>query len=64
LLLSVSEVLGNDRIANRLRATARNRFDYGDVVAVSEAQLEAAIRGAQALLEDVQREFPQVKSKS
>jgi hypothetical protein len=26
--------------------------------------LEAAIRGAQALLEDVQREFPQVKLKS
>lgn len=42
----------------------RNRFDYGDVAAVSEAQLEAAIRGAQALLEDVQREFPQVKLKS
>jgi hypothetical protein len=39
----------------------RNRFEYGDLVEVSEAQLNAAIGGAQDLLEDVQRAFPHVK---
>jgi len=40
----------------------RNRFDYGDVVEVSEPQLAAAIAGAQDLLDDVVRVFPKVKS--
>jgi hypothetical protein len=39
----------------------RNRFDYGDVVEVSEQQLESAIAGAQDLLDDVLRTFPQIK---
>src|SRR5579864_3186229 len=39
----------------------RNRFDYGDIVEVSEAQLESAIAGAQDLLDDLHRTFPQVK---
>jgi len=41
----------------------RNRFDYGDVVEVSEAQLNGAIRGAQELQDDVSRSFPQTKAK-
>ncbi len=39
----------------------RNRFDYGDVVEVSEAQLNSAIGGAQDLLLDVVRMFPKAK---
>jgi uncharacterized protein (UPF0332 family) len=39
----------------------RNRFDYGDLVEVSEAQLNAAIDGTQDLLKDVQRVFPEVR---
>lgn len=39
----------------------RNRFDYGDLVEVSEAQLNAAIKGAQDLLGDVEQVFPQVR---
>lgn len=36
----------------------RNRFDYGDIVDVSEAQVETAITDAQALLDDVINAFP------
>jgi uncharacterized protein (UPF0332 family) len=36
----------------------RNRFDYGDVVEVSESQLKSAIAGAKDLLDDVLRSFP------
>jgi uncharacterized protein (UPF0332 family) len=39
----------------------RNRFDYGDVVEVSEPQLESAIAGAQDLLDDLLRVFPKVR---
>jgi hypothetical protein len=39
----------------------RNRFDYGDIVVVSEAQLGDAIAGAQELLEDVVRAFPKAR---
>ncbi|MFZ1906990.1 MAG: hypothetical protein WAU56_16525 [Steroidobacteraceae bacterium] len=39
----------------------RNRFDYGDVVEVSESQLPSAIAGAQDLLDDVVRVFPKAK---
>ena len=39
----------------------RNRFDYGDVVEVSESQLASAITGAQDLLDDVLRVFPKAK---
>lgn len=39
----------------------RNRFDYGDMVEVSEQQLDTAIAGAQDLLDDVLRAFPQIK---
>jgi uncharacterized protein (UPF0332 family) len=38
----------------------RNRFDYGDVVEVSEQQLQSAVAGAQDLLDDVLRTFPQI----
>jgi uncharacterized protein (UPF0332 family) len=41
----------------------RNRFDYGDLVEVSEGQLDAAIDRAQGLLDDVLRVFPHVKPK-
>jgi uncharacterized protein (UPF0332 family) len=40
----------------------RNRFDYGDIVDVSEEQTETLIADAQALLEDVLRLFPKAKS--
>ena len=40
----------------------RNRFDCGDIVEVSEQQLESAIAGAQDLLDDVLRTFPRVKT--
>jgi uncharacterized protein (UPF0332 family) len=39
----------------------RNRFDYGDLVEVSEQQLATAIVGAQDLLDDVLRVFPHIK---
>jgi len=39
----------------------RNRFDYGDIVVVSEAQLADAIAGAEELLEDVVRAFPKAR---
>ncbi|MGO9852994.1 MAG: hypothetical protein ACLPTM_15450 [Steroidobacteraceae bacterium] len=39
----------------------RNRFEYGDIVVVSEAQLGDAIAGAQELLEDVVRAFPKAR---
>lgn len=39
----------------------RNRFDYGDVVEVSESQLASAIAGAQELLDEVVRAFPKAK---
>lgn len=39
----------------------RNRFDYGDIVDVSEEQVETTIADAQALLEDVVRTFPKAK---
>ncbi len=41
----------------------RNRFDYGDIVDVSEGQVEATLADAQALLEDVVRTFPKTKPK-
>lgn len=37
----------------------RNRFDYGDVVEIPEQQVERAIAGAQDLLDDVLRVFPE-----
>ncbi len=40
----------------------RNRFDYGDIVDVSEGQVETMISDAQALLDDVQRIFPNSKA--
>jgi uncharacterized protein (UPF0332 family) len=36
----------------------RNRFDYGDIVDVSESQVETMIADARTLLDDVQRIFP------
>ena len=39
----------------------RNRFDYGDIVDVSEEQVETTIADAQALLEDIVRAFPKAK---
>ena len=39
----------------------RNRFDYGDIVDVSEGQVETTIADAQALLEDVVRAFPKAR---
>lgn len=39
----------------------RNRFDYGDIVDVSEEQVETTIADAQALLEDILRAFPKAK---
>lgn len=39
----------------------RNRFDYGDIVDVSESQVETMIADAQALLDDVQRIFSKAK---
>ncbi len=36
----------------------RNRFDYGDVVEVPASQVEAAIAGAQDLLDDILRKHP------
>jgi hypothetical protein len=41
----------------------RNRFDYGDIVDVSEEQVETTAADAQALLEDVVRAFPGVNPK-
>ncbi len=41
----------------------RNRFDYGDIIDVSEAQVETTIADAQDLLEDVLSTFPNVKPK-
>jgi uncharacterized protein (UPF0332 family) len=41
----------------------RNRFDYGDIVDVSETQVETTIADAQALLEDIVRAFPKAKPK-
>lgn len=41
----------------------RNRFDYGDIVDVSEAQVETAITDAGALLKDVLKAFPALKPK-
>lgn len=38
----------------------RNRFDYGDIVDVSESQVEAIIADAQDLLDDVLAAFPQL----
>lgn len=40
----------------------RNRFDYGDIVEVSEGQVETMISDAQALLDDVQRIFPNTRA--
>ena len=40
----------------------RNRFDYGDIVDVSESQVKTMIADARALLDDVQRIFPDTKS--
>jgi hypothetical protein len=37
----------------------RNRFDYGDVVEIPEQQVERAIAGAQDLLDDILRVFPE-----
>jgi hypothetical protein len=39
----------------------RNRFDYGDIVEVSESQVETLIADAAALLGDVLRTFPKLK---
>ena len=39
----------------------RNRFDYGDVVEVSEAQLASAVGATQELLDDVLRVFPKAR---
>lgn len=39
----------------------RNRFDNGDIIDVSEAQVETAIADAQALLDDVLSTFPTLK---
>lgn len=41
----------------------RNRFDYGDIIDVSEAQVETTIADAQALLDDVLNIFPTLKLK-
>jgi uncharacterized protein (UPF0332 family) len=41
----------------------RNRFDYGDIIDVSETQVETIIADAQTLLEDVLRSFPNAKPK-
>ena len=41
----------------------RNRFDYGDIVDVSESQVETTIADAQALLDDVLGTFPSLKPK-
>lgn len=41
----------------------RNRFDYGDIIDVSEAQVETTIADAQALLDDVLKTFPTLKSR-
>ena len=40
----------------------RNRFDYGDIVDISEEQIESTAADAQALLEDVVRIFPKTKA--
>jgi uncharacterized protein (UPF0332 family) len=40
----------------------RNRFDYGDIIDVSEAQVETTIADAQALLDDVLHLFPALES--
>lgn len=39
----------------------RNRFEYGDMVEVSERQVAAAIESARELLDDVARAFPRIK---
>lgn len=39
----------------------RNRFDYGDIVEIPTQQLESAISGAQDLLEDLLKTFPNLK---
>lgn len=41
----------------------RNRFDYGDIIDVSESQVETTIADAQALLDDVLSTFPSLKPK-
>jgi hypothetical protein len=38
-----------------------NRFEYGDMVELSEQQVVAAIESAQELLDDVARAFPRIK---
>jgi hypothetical protein len=52
-----SQQVPKDRNGHRLR----NRFDYGDVVEVSEPQLESVIAGAQDLLDDFLRVFLKVR---
>jgi hypothetical protein len=39
----------------------RNRFDYGDIIDVSEDQVETTIADAQALLDAVVKTFPRTK---
>jgi uncharacterized protein (UPF0332 family) len=39
----------------------RNRFEYGDMMEVSEQQVAAALESAQDLLDDVVQAFPRVK---
>jgi hypothetical protein len=39
----------------------RNRFDYGDIIDVSESQVETVIADAEALLRDVLRAFPKLR---
>ena len=39
----------------------RNRFDYGDIIDVSESQVETVIADAEALLHDVLRAFPKLR---
>lgn len=41
----------------------RNRFDYGDIIDVSQDQVETIIADAQTLLHDVLRTFPNSKPK-
>jgi hypothetical protein len=40
----------------------RNRFDYGDIIDIAMEQLENALEGAEDLLEDVTKTFPELKS--
>jgi hypothetical protein len=39
----------------------RNRFDYRDIIDVSEDQVETTIADAQALLHDLVKMFPRTK---